>query len=118
MISFHQAVNELAEQIESRVIADRRDFHHYAEAGWTEFRTASLVARRLTDLGYQVYLGRDVLADKERMGLPDDAALEAHYQRAFAQGGDAEFLPALQGGFTGVVGTIKNGKGPHPGHAL
>ena len=112
MTSFHQAVKKLAEQIESRVIADRRDFHRFAEAGWTEFRTASLVARRLTDLGYQVSLGRDVLVDKERMGLPDDAALEVHYQRAVAQGGDPAFLPALRGGFTGVVGTLKNGKGP------
>ncbi|MDX9864146.1 MAG: amidohydrolase [Anaerolineaceae bacterium] len=112
MTSFHQTVKKLAEQIESRMIADRRDFHRYAEAGWTEFRTASLVARRLTDLGYQVSLGRDVLADAERMGLPDETDLEAHYQRAVAQGGDPAFLPALRGGFTGVVGTLKNGKGP------
>ena len=112
MTSFHQVVKELAERVESSVIADRRDFHRYAEAGWTEFRTASLVARRLTDLGYQVSLGRDVLTDEERMGLPDETALEAQYQRAAAQGGDPDFLPALRGAFTGVVGVLTNGKGP------
>lgn len=112
MTSFHQAVVHMAEKIEGRLIADRRDFHRYAEAGWTEFRTASLVARRLTALGYQVSLGRDVLAAEERMGLPDEASLEAHWQRAAAQGGDRDFLPALKGGFPGVVGVLENGKGP------
>jgi aminobenzoyl-glutamate utilization protein A len=115
MTPFHQAVIEKAKQEENRVIADRRDFHRYAEAGWTEFRTASLVARRLTELGYQVSLGRDVLTDEKRMGLPDEAALEAHYQRALEQQGDPEFLPALRGGFTGVVGVLKHGEGPTMG---
>lgn len=112
MTSFHQEVVQIADKIEDKVIADRRDFHHYAEAGWTEFRTASLVARRLTDLGYQVSLGRQVLVDEERMGLPDEAALDAHYQRAAAQGADPEFLPALKGGFTAVIGVLGDGKGP------
>ena len=69
MTPFHQAVIEKAKQEENRVIADRRDFHRYAEAGWTEFRTASLVARRLTELGYQVSLGRDVLTDETSLTL-------------------------------------------------
>lgn len=112
MTAFYRAVKEMAERVENRVIADRRDFHRYAEAGWTEFRMASLVARRLTELGYRVSLGRDVLVDEERMGLPDADMLEAQYQRAVAQEGDPEFLPALRGGFTGVVGVMRTGKGP------
>jgi aminobenzoyl-glutamate utilization protein A len=51
------AVSELAKSFEEETIGYRRDFHRYAESGWTEFRTASLVARRLTDLGYDVQLG-------------------------------------------------------------
>jgi aminobenzoyl-glutamate utilization protein A len=112
MTSFHHAVVQLADGIEDRLIADRRDFHRFAEAGWTEFRTASHVARRLNDLGYQVHLGRQVLTAEERMGLPEETVLEAHYQRAAAQGGDPEFLPALKGGFTGVTGTLGDGEGP------
>lgn len=118
MKSFPQKAARLAKKFEKKVIADRRDFHRFAEAGWTEFRTASRVARRLSDLGYQVALGREVLAAEERMGLPDEAALEAHWQRALAQGGDAAFLPALRGGFTGVVGKLGDGQGPTVGLRL
>lgn len=38
-------VTELYPQLQ----AWRRDFHHHAESGWLEFRTASLVAEELID---------------------------------------------------------------------
>ncbi|MFN2227725.1 MAG: peptidase M20, partial [Anaerolineae bacterium] len=63
-------VRRIAAEIEERVIACRRDFHQHAEVGWTEFRTASLVARRLAELGYEVRIGRQVLREEERLGLP------------------------------------------------
>jgi aminobenzoyl-glutamate utilization protein A len=105
-------VNSIADGIEERVIGYRRDFHRYAESGWTEFRTASLVARRLAELGYEVRLGREVIRDEDRMGLPVPEALERHRQRALEQGGDAAFLQALEGGYTGVVGILQRGTGP------
>ncbi len=108
-------VSRIADEIEDKVIGYRRDFHRHAESGWTEFRTASLVARRLTDLGYQVQVGREVIKDEDRMGLPPAEALEAHWQRAVQQGGDREFLEAVRGGFTGVVGILHNGEGPTVG---
>ncbi|MCL7451728.1 MAG: amidohydrolase, partial [Anaerolineae bacterium] len=94
---------------------NRRDFHRFAETGWTEFRTASLVARTLEGLGYEVSAGRDVLRDKERLGLPEPGVLEEHWQRARAQGGDPQYLEALKGGFTGVVGKLRQGNGPTVG---
>ena len=108
-------LNQIADEIESQIIGYRRDFHKYAESGWTEFRTASLVARRLVDLGYEVEAGREVFRDEERMGLPPPEALEEHRQRALEQGGDAEFLEAMKGGFPGVVGILRNGTGPTVG---
>lgn len=105
-------IEEIANQLEPQLIADRRDFHKHAESGWTEFRTASLIARRLHDLGFEVKLGREVVSEADRMGVPADDVLERHYQRAVAQGGDPEFLPALRGGFTGVVGILRCGEGP------
>ena len=51
----HQDISE----VESRAIGYRRDFHRDAEAAWTEFRTSSLVARRLTSLGYDVWRERE-----------------------------------------------------------
>lgn len=99
----------------SEVVSDRRDFHKYAEVGWTEFRTASLIARRLTDLGWDVALGREVVDDEARMGVPGRDVLETHFERACRQGGDPEFLEAVRGGFTGVVGRLGDGSDPAVG---
>jgi aminobenzoyl-glutamate utilization protein A len=105
-------VSEQVNAISGRIVDYRRDFHRFAESGWTEFRTASLVARRLETLGFLVDAGRGVIRDEDRMGLPPSEALEIHWQRAFEQGGDPEFLTAIRGGFTGVVATLQHGEGP------
>jgi len=105
-------VGQSTSEVESRAIGYRRDFHRYAEAAWTEFRTSSLVARRLASLGYDAQSGRQVLRDEDRMGLPSPDTLEKHWQRALDQGGDREFLEVVKGGFTGVVGILDNGPGP------
>jgi len=108
-------IKEITDRIEDKVINYRRDFHRFAESAWTEFRTASLIARRLTELGYEVRAGRDVVKKEDRMDLPSEELLEEHWQRAGKQGGDREFLELLRGGFTGVVGILKNGEGPTVG---
>jgi len=105
-------INTIADAIEDKIIDYRRDFHRYAETGWTEFRTSSLVARKLSDLGYEVMTGEEVIKEEDRMGLPDDELLEENYQRAIKQGGDEQFLKSVRNGFTGVVGILKNGEGP------
>ena len=97
------------------LIAERRDFHRYAELAWAEFRTTSLIARRLVDLGFDVKVGRDVLDPDARMGVPDVDVLEAAWARAKAEGGDPEFLEDVRGGFTGLVATLSRGAGPTVG---
>ncbi len=75
-------------------------------------RTSSIIARKLTELGYEVLVG-DAVCDREtRMGVPDEAALEAQYARAVAQGADPEFVEATRGGMTGVIGILRRGEGP------
>ena len=95
-----------------KLTAIRRDFHKHAETGWMEMRTASLIARRMTDLGYEVLVGRDVCKDDARMGVPDEATLQMGYERAKVQGADPEFLEKVKGGFTGVIGILRAGEGP------
>jgi aminobenzoyl-glutamate utilization protein A len=112
MLTKMETVDKIVREIEPRLIGYRRDFHRHAEPGWTEFRTASRVARALADLGYEVRVGRDVLQDEERLGLPQPGVIEEHWQRAKAQGADPEYLELLQGGFTGVVGLLRQGDGP------
>ncbi|MEA4881001.1 MAG: amidohydrolase [Synergistaceae bacterium] len=90
----------------------RIDFHKFAESGWFEMRTASLIARRLTEMGFEVLAGSDVCLAESRMGLPDEDELEEHYARAKEQGADPQFLPRIKGGFTGVLGILRCGEGP------
>lgn len=108
----NEKLNTFVDGIEQKVIDYRRDFHKYAESAWTEFRTASLIARRLTDLGYEVKIGKEVMNVEDRMGVPAEAVLERHYQRALEQGADPEFAEKMRGGFPAVVGILKNGEGP------
>jgi len=108
----YDKIQSFVEGIEEKIIDYRRDFHKYPESGWTEFRTASIIARKLKDLGYEVKIGREVIDEENRMGLPTDEVLEKKYKRAKSQGADLEFIEAVKDGFTGVVGILDNGEGP------
>lgn len=101
-----------AEAMEQDLIAQRRDFHKYAESGWFEMRTSSIIARKLTDLGYEVLVGEAVCDKDARMGVPSEEKLEEQYARAVAQGADPEFVEATRGGMTGVIGILRCGEGP------
>jgi amidohydrolase len=52
-----EAVSKKAGEIESKVIAWRRDFHEHPELGNTELRTAGIIAKHLESLGITVTSG-------------------------------------------------------------
>jgi len=111
-MNIYEKIVQVAEALEKDLIATRRDFHKHAETGWFEMRTSSLIARKLTDLGYEVLVG-DAVCDKDaRMGVPSEEKLAEHYEKAAAWGADEEFLPATKGGMTGVIGILRCGEGP------
>ncbi|MCI1898301.1 MAG: M20 family metallo-hydrolase [Enterobacter sp.] len=93
-----------------KLIEWRRDFHHYAESGWVEFRTAAKVAETLDKLGFELAMGRDVIDADSRMGLPDDATLATEFARARQQGAPHKWVTAFEGGFTGIVATLNTGR--------
>ena len=97
-----QRARAMAESMSAR----RRDLHRHPEAGWMEFRTASMVVGMLRDMGYEVSYGREVIAAEQRMGVPAEAMMEANRQRALAEGADPEIAEAMRGGYTGVVGVM------------
>lgn len=107
-----QYIDNTIDSLAPQMTTDRRDFHRYAESRWTEFRTSSLIARRLGELGYEVLVGPSVCKAEERMGLPTPKDLDRHWRRAIEQGGDVETLQSMKGGFTGVIGTLRRGDGP------
>lgn len=100
----------LIEEIYTMMIEWRRDFHKYAESGWLEFRTASLVAAKLDSWGYEVKAGKAVVHKESRMGVPSASVLEENEKRALEQGADPNWLPHFSGGFTGVVGILDSGR--------
>lgn len=110
-----QLLSEYVASLATDLRGWRRDFHHYAESGWLEFRTAAKVAEILDNLGYQLAMGRDVVDAHSRMGLPDETTLANACQRARLQGAPERWLPAFEGGFTGVVATLETGR---PGPTL
>ncbi|EQB4825342.1 M20 family metallo-hydrolase [Enterobacter hormaechei] len=113
MNALAQYIHTLAPQLS----AWRRDFHHFAESGWVEFRTAAKVSEILDSLGYELAMGRDVVDAESRMGLPDDATLAREFARARAQGAPEKWLAPFEGGFTGIVATLNTGR-PGPTQAF
>lgn len=111
-MNVYEMIARNTEAMESELIAQRRDFHKFAESGWFEMRTSSIIARKLTQLGYEVLVGEQVCKREARMGVPSEEALEASYQRAIAQGADPEFVEYTKGGMTGVIGILRCGEGP------
>ncbi len=102
----------LLKDLEPKVIEYRRNIHKHAEAGWMEYYTASLVAKELENLGIEVRMGQEVVDAESRMGVPDAKTLERAHERALQEGADPKYVERMQGGFTGVVGIIRNGNGP------
>lgn len=106
-----------AQALREKTRARRRDFHKHAEVAWTEFRTASIVAGVLKDLGYDVLTGAEAVDAGAMMGVPAAAELARQAERALLQGADRAWVDKMGGGRTGVVGVMRFGK-PGPTVAL
>lgn len=104
-----EELKDYINNLENEIINNRRDFHKYAESAWTEFRTASKIAKFLDDLGYEVRLGEEIFNKECMMGLPSDDVLKANMKRALSQGGIEKYIRRMEGGYTGVVGILDTG---------
>ena len=112
--AIHKKVQELA----PAMVVMRRDLHKHPEAAWTEFRTASIVAKRMKELGYALTMGKDAVSRKDMMGAPSEAALKKHQERAVSQGADPALVAAMDGGLTGMWADMQCGGGAGPCFAL
>ena len=104
-----EIIKNTAQEITPKLIDYRHDFHKYAEGGWLEIRTGSLIARRLYEMGYEVLVGEAVMKKDVRMNLYSDEIFEKEYERAIRQGADPEFAPYMKYGMTGVIGILREG---------
>lgn len=107
MNNLDDQIAKMALDMEDTLIRQRRDLHRHAEVGWTEFRTASIVADTLDKLGYQVLVGDEVMNTKFMMGVPSAEELAKQKARAIAQGAVRPWVDRMDGGKTAVVGVMK-----------
>ena len=91
----------------------RRALHRCPQPSWLEFFATAFVAEKLAAWGYDVRLGRDVIAEDKQLLLPDAATLQSEYDRALKAGANPAFLAPARGGFTGVVAALR-GELPGP----
>lgn len=105
-----EQIIKIANDLQNEMIILRRDFHKHAETGWTEFRTAAIVAKYLEDCGYKVLVGDEVMKEETIMALPPPEVLSQHMERARNQGAPTKYLDKMQGGKLGVVGILETGK--------
>ncbi|MDR3348226.1 MAG: amidohydrolase [Acidaminococcales bacterium] len=96
-----------ADALRAKTVERRRDLHKYAESGWTELRTAALVADTLTELGYDVLAGDAAVEASAMMGVPGAAVMSGHVKRALSQNANPRWVETMQGGKTGVVGIMR-----------
>ncbi len=104
-----RSISEMSFALRDKLVGFRRDFHRYAELGQLEMRTSSLIARRLSELGYRVLVGDDVGMPGIAMPVPE--VLDAALQNARVTGGDLEYLEQVRNGLTGVIGILECGDG-------
>lgn len=112
------AIHTKVQALAPAMVAVRRDLHKHPEAAWTEFRTASIVAKRMKELGYTLTMGKDAVSKKDMMGVPPADALKKHQERAIAQGADPALVALMEGGLTGMWADMKCGGGDGPCFAL
>lgn len=110
-------IRQKSQAMQAELVRTRRDIHRHAEVGWTEFRTAALIAARLKELGYSVKMGEAAIKKADMLGVPSPAELTAHMDRAIKQGADPELVKAMAGGLTGLVAELDSGN-PGPLIAL
>ena len=104
----------LVRRMEPELVRLRRDIHRHPETGWLEMRTSAIIYERLASLGYTVLTGSQAVSPEARMGVPEDAALQAHARAVEKQEGTplAFLTPEMRQGLTGVIGILRCGPGP------
>jgi aminobenzoyl-glutamate utilization protein A len=97
-----------SDTVPDRLRDRRRTFHERPEPAWREFWTTARLVDELEAIGVDdLLVGPDLLADDARMGVPDDADVEAWYERAREAGADPDTLDRIAGGYTGCLAVLE-----------
>ncbi len=101
-------IANLALSLKDELIKDRRYFHSHPETGWFTFFTTAVLAKRLSDLGYEISLGDKVVKADVRLGLGSKEQCEKAIERAkkLLSPEEAKYLPYMKDGLTGLTAFI------------
>ncbi|WP_205620288.1 amidohydrolase [Alteribacter aurantiacus] len=107
-------VDPFLDELYPSLVEWRRSFHKIPETGWTEYVTTFRIYKELKKLGFDLYVGREVVESAERMGVPEESELALAEKRAQDFGVDPDLLEKMADGHTGVVAVLETGRpGPH-----
>ena len=101
-------IANLALSLKDELIKDRRYFHSHPETGWFTFFTTAVLAKRLSDLGYEVSLGEKVVKSDARLGVGSKEQCQKAIERAktLLSPEEAKYLEYMKDGLTGLTAFI------------
>lgn len=101
-------IANLALSLKDELIKDRRYFHSHPETGWFTFFTTAVLAKRLSDLGYEVNLGEKVVKSDARLGVGSKEQCQKAIERAktLLSADEAKYLEYMKDGLTGLTAFI------------
>ena len=108
-------IANLALSLKEDMIKDRRYFHSHPETGWFTFFTTAVLAKRLSELGYEVKLGEEVVKSDARLGVGSKEQCQNAIDRAksLLNPDEAKYLECMKDGLTGLtafIDTKRHGK--------
>ena len=106
------SIDRLVTEREQAWIDLRRDIHRNPELGFTELRTASMVATRLDTLGFELRMGPEAMRADAMLGKPADTVIAAREGELRGDNVAASWLDRMPDGQTGVVAELRRGDGP------
>ncbi|WP_273854325.1 amidohydrolase [Guptibacillus spartinae] len=109
-------MNSFVKELIPQLIEWRRTFHALPELGFMEYITTYRIGKELEAMGFTLHVGKEALKEDSRLGLPKEADLLAHEEKAAAWGVEKEWLEKMRNGNTGLVAEWDTGKqGDHIG---
>jgi len=97
----------ISDRKKENIIANRRLFHKYPELAWREFYTSYLISEKLKELGFDVYIGREFIKDKEKAGWEGIEEEKKALEIAVDNGLPMDIAGKMLYGNTGTVGVMK-----------
>ncbi|MDY2947422.1 MAG: M20 family metallo-hydrolase [Mannheimia varigena] len=91
-----------------KLIQWRREFHQFPETGWSEFWTTSKIADYLSEIGFEILLGKQIINPDFVRGR-SQAVVEKGIKRAKEYGANPKWLKKMEG-YTGCVAVFDSGK--------